>query len=120
MLHYALMLREHFVWLRLLHADLLIVWTWCLVALGLWLSTWLSWLEGELAGQTRLRWLLRQQLLTLLVNLLRHIALPTIRLIGARLLERITGGGGAIDTLLLKLRQELDLADLVMLLGLQP
>ena len=77
------MLRKHLGWLRLLHADLLIVWTRCLMTLGLWLLAWLSWLEGELAGQAWLRWLLRQHLLALLVNLLRHIALLTIGLIGA-------------------------------------
>lgn len=83
MLHYSLMLRKHLGRLGLLHADLLIVWTRCLMTLGLRLLTWLSWLEGELAGQAWLRWLLRQHLLTLLVNLLRHIALLTIGLIGA-------------------------------------
>ena len=77
------MLRKHLGRLGLLHADLLIIWTWCLMALGLWLRTWLSWLESELACQAWLRRLLRQHLLALLVNLLRHIALLTICLIGA-------------------------------------
>lgn len=82
MLHYSLMLLKHFSLLGLLHANLLIVWTRCLMTLSLRFLTWLSWLEGELAGQAWLRWLLRQHLLALLVNLLRHIALLTISLIG--------------------------------------
>ena len=76
------MLLKHFSLLGLLHANLLIVWTRCLMTLSLRFLTWLSWLEGELAGQAWLRWLLRQHLLALLVNLLRHIALLTISLIG--------------------------------------